>query len=194
MPFVRPAMTWEVTSRASYLPPDVASLAPTKSYAPPREFVPSNAPLGLSTNREFFIRFQAQPPTLSARPTQAVSAFNTKVSAVTTSRLSYPTPELSPTKSYAPSRVFIPNPAPLGTSTHREVYRAFAAQPRTRSARPPHPSSNFGAKVSAVTTTRSSFVRPENGAPARSYAPARVFVPNPAPLGQSTSRAEYAIF
>ena len=152
--------------------------------------MPTLAPLGLSTNRAEYPAFDMPPRTESYRPPRPESKFDAKVSAVTTARTSYMPPSLSPTRSYAPALQYNANPAPLGFSTNRAEYPAFDMPPRTENYRPPRPESKFDAKVSAVTTARTSYMPPPLS-PTRSYAPVLQYTPNPAPLGLSTNRAEY---
>jgi hypothetical protein len=184
--------TFTTTTRQSYASPP---LVPTKSYAPTRVFEPSNAPLGQSTYNEFFHAFQQPGKSLPFRPINPASAYegsqHTKASAVTIQRTSYGAPPLAKNHSYGPSPSFSPSKAPTGTSASREFHKRFENVPTANSMRPPPIPSAYTTKATAVTTQRSAFAPPPVQPVATSYAPTRAFKPNPAPLGMSTSRAEY---
>ena len=192
-PFQRGRSYFSSTTKDSFPDP---GMSPTKSYAPDRIAPVNSAPLETSTNRAFFREFslasRQRNRGVSCRPPYPSPKYATKDSSVTSSKASFVYHGLSPrTKSYAPQRTFEANPAPLGTSTNREYFKEFAYSKRA-SFRPPHPQPAMNAKVSTVTSARSSYVWHANGSPTKSYKPERTYQPNLAPTGMSTTRAEHS--
>lgn len=191
MPYA-PKTYMSTTTRSDYLPKEPQS--PTLSHAPPRVAVYGQPFTSNSTYRELYpeggypdhVGKQMGTP----RPLPPQSKFVTKFSTETTSRISFPVPARGAAVSYAPIRTFVPSKAPLGQSTNREFHIAFKA-PVITGFKPSYIEPRYPTKLSANTTTRHDFVTPPYG-PSKSYAPVRTYKPNLAPLGESTTRAEYA--
>lgn len=128
-PFV-PDRTWHTSTRLAFPPPPVNEIGRTQSYAPHLQYQPNSTPLGLSSNRAEYPAY-AVSKRESFRPPQVPSAFGVKsATTVTTARMSYEHPPLSPTKSYAPHLQYQPNNAPLGLSTNRAEYPAYPVSKR----------------------------------------------------------------
>ena len=186
--------TPSTTTRSDYPPKDPQS--PTLSHAPPRVSVYNQPFTSNSTYRELFpeggypdhVGKQGGSPN---RPPVAASQYATKLSSQTTSRMSFQPPKYGAAVSYAPVKSFVPNKAAVGQSTNREFHVVFKA-PVISGFKPTFVQPKFATKLSTNTTTRNDFAPPGlTGLPSRSYAPKRTYKPNLAPLGESTTRAEY---
>ena len=191
-PFV-PDRTWHTSTRLAFPPPPVTEIGRTQSYAPHLQYQPNPTPLGLSSNRAEYPAYPVSKRE-SFRPPQVPSAFGYKsATTVTTARMSYEHPPLSPTKSYAPHLQYQPNNAPLGLSSNRAEYPPYQIAKRA-SFQPPQVPSALGTKAATtVTTARMSYEHPPLS-PTKSYAPTLQYQPNNAPLGLSTNRAEYPAY
>ena len=180
------------TTRADYIakPP-----SHTISHKPPITSGQTGPFEATSTYRAMFKGTEA--PTFShafVRPAPPQSQYKTSMSASTTTRASYNTSMLGqPSVSYAPEKIFTPTVAPLGRSTHQEFHIKFMLPGGNKNLRPAYIEPAYKTKVSAVTTTRMSYAAPPltQAPPSKSYAPKVVYKPNLAPLGESTSRAEF---
>ena len=106
------------TQLMSFAPPPLAS---QKSYAPERAFVPSGPSSYMSTNRAEY-QTHSKVPEKSYKPAYVAPTKQVKASAQTSNRVDFAPPPLANQKSYAPSRVFVPNTSKLGTSTNRAEY------------------------------------------------------------------------
>jgi hypothetical protein len=186
--------TPSTTTRSDYPPKDPQS--PTLSHAPPRVSVYNQPFTSNSTYRELFpeggypdhVGKQGGSPN---RPPVAAPQYATKLSSQTTSRMSFQPPKYGAAVSYAPVKSFVPNKAAVGQSTNREFHVVFKA-PVISGFKPTFVQPKFATKLSTNTTTRNDFAPPGlTGLPSRSYAPKRTYKPNLAPLGESTTRAEY---
>lgn len=147
----------------------------------------------MTTSREIYTpkaRGRPAEPCLRHAENQFVTAFRSE----TTSKANFNRKPYSPTKSFAPKREYAPINAPFGNTTNSEFYTKFASQNAspTITMRPGgRPSSRADiAKLYAVTTTKDAYGR-KPFEPTKSYAPARVYQPNDAPLGSTTNRDEY---
>ena len=112
----------ETTATATY---DYKPYSPTKSYAPIREYSPKKHAVGNTTNSEFFTHFQStnSTGTLSAKPIIRPSSRGpAQFFGDTTTKDSYFKKQFGPSKSYAPTKEYKPNDAPLGTTTSRDEY------------------------------------------------------------------------
>ena len=147
----------------------------------------------MTTSREIYTpkaRGRPAEPCQRHAENQFVTAFRSE----TTSKANFNRKPYSPTKSFAPKREYAPINAPFGNTTNSEFYTKFASQNAspTITMRPGgRPSSRADiAKLYAVTTTKDAYGR-KPFEPTKSYAPARVYQPNDAPLGSTTNRDEY---
>ena len=167
-------------------------LSAQHSYSPKREFVPTGPSSYMSTNRQFHVAFSNVVPVKSLKPVYVAPsgpAYKNYTSASTTQLMSFAPPPLASQKSYAPERAFVPSGPSSYMSTNRAEYLTHFKLPE-RSAKPAYVAPAYQVHTSSLTTQRQSFAPPPLAAQ-KSYAPSRVFVPNPAPLGTSTNRAEY---
>ena len=177
------------TTREAYKEPPLSS---QHSYSPKKEWVPTGPSSYMSTNQQFHVAFANHVPVKSMKPAYVPPsgpAYKFNVITATTQQRSFAPPPLASQKSYAPAREFVPSGPSSYMSTNRAEYQPLFKLPE-KSAKPAYVAPSYQVHASALTTQRQAFAPPPL-APQKSYAPSRVFVPNPAPLGTSTNRAEY---
>ena len=116
------------------------------------------------------------------RPWQAAA----QKTPVSVTRTSFAGSAPSPTKSYAPPKVFEPSRGSIGISTYRQFHRVFEL-PGTKSFKPPHLQSMSTAQMSSQSTARMSYGVPALS-PNKSYAPPRGFQSKHGPFGTTTYR------
>ena len=193
MPGYSPQRVPSTTTRSDYPPKEPQS--PTLSHAPPRATVYGQPFTSQSTYRELYPE-GGYPSVLGqqggspSRPPVPKPQYETKLNSQTTARMSFQAPQRGPAVSYAPVKSFEPSKASLGQSTNREFHIVFKA-PVTVGYKPRYVEPKYQTKFSTNTTTRHDFAQPLAGLPSKSYAPKRTYKPNLAPLGESTTRAEY---